>query len=74
MDGLEHVCKKFEEANKGLTVKDYGYGPATFDSMIYVEANKRWWMDNGEYASPIIYCPYCGIKLDSLLRKHREQL
>jgi hypothetical protein len=38
------------------------YGPAICD-ITYTDGETCWGTDNGEYRSPITFCPWCGIKL-----------
>jgi hypothetical protein len=40
------------------------YGPAVTGIDFW---NGQWWATNGEYATAISYCPFCGQKL------HREE-
>lgn len=36
------------------------YGPAI--NICYEDSNGNFWVANGEYASRVKYCPYCGKK------------
>ena len=36
------------------------HGPAVTEIYFW---SQNWWATNGEYATPISYCPFCGEKL-----------
>lgn len=44
---------------------DAFWGPAIANC--YEDIDGRLWVENGEYGSQVIYCPYCGTKAKSLL-------
>jgi hypothetical protein len=48
--------------------KPRGYGSAIDSTMEYDLETARWWIGNGEYGSPIRYCPYCGLDLMTLVK------
>jgi len=54
----KHECKNPVELPKD----DYLYG-AAIDNLFYDEEAKCWIADNGEYGSPIAFCPWCGERL-----------
>jgi hypothetical protein len=56
----EHTCSKYDKYQ--VDTFDYYYGNA-LDPYIYQDESGNWGVGNGEYASPIGYCPWCGIKL-----------
>lgn len=58
---LEFTQPVFTGANPDLG----GYGPA-IETTIVFGSDGKWWAGNGEYATPIAFCPWCGVKLDSL--------
>ena len=60
----KHECDKFEDIDMG-NEHGYPWGAAIDNLMWY--AGGHWWIGNDEYASSVIYCPYCGIELDTLL-------
>lgn len=43
------------------------FGPAISDITNGTSGdNTKWYADNYEYASQILYCPYCGVELAAL--------
>lgn len=61
-----HDCPVFQ----GLDVQDSRFGQALSQPVLaraeveYADyILTAWWADNGEYATRIYYCPFCGIKL-----------
>lgn len=42
---------------------DCMYGGA-IGAVVYDEGESSWGADNGEYRSPIAYCPWCGVRLE----------
>ena len=66
---LEHDCGKGEEAHKGEDGAPLhcGYGEAIQDGIGYDIDARRWWIGNGEYSSPVYFCPWCGLDLETKL-------
>ena len=67
-----HYCEKYRNLIKEVKKLDsekqhYMFGPAITDYMFNYEDSIFWWIDNGEYSSPILFCPYCGLELKTLL-------
>ena len=44
----------------GLLARSDIYGPAITSIMFW---DGQWWAGNGEYATAISFCPFCGVKL-----------
>ena len=67
-----HHCEKYKNLIKevgelGSEKQHYMFGNAITDSIHNFEDSKFWWIDNDEYASPILFCPFCGLELKTLL-------
>jgi hypothetical protein len=63
---MQHKCKEWDEVLDQDWKKIgsmFEYGNAIGD-IEYDEDNKHWKVTCHEYGSPIVYCPYCGIKLE----------
>lgn len=65
---LRHVCPEFLAVNKS-EYDFYLWGGAITESMEYHEDVQAWRIDNGEYASAVRFCPYCGLDLMTLVPK-----
>ena len=61
-----HTCAAYDEERSMLDVNWAlgGYGPAV-EVDIVLGSDGHWWADNGEYATPVRFCPWCGIRLDA---------
>lgn len=63
-DGWDyHACENPDQlraqGNARLGDEDHGYGEAV--TWVARSPQKTWWAWAGtEYASPIVYCPFCG--------------
>jgi hypothetical protein len=64
----EHCCPQYDPAHDGIAREDYHdhFGSAISNLMRYEANSARWWIGNGEYASPIRFCPWCGVDLATL--------
>lgn len=63
-----HKCaKKANALHKGLAPEYDMWGGAIGSDMEYIPEIDRWRIDNGEYASAIAFCPFCGIELATLV-------
>lgn len=64
---LIHECPEFDRCWDGITAGLIGgYGEAIGDKLYFREHGGFWVADNGEYASVIRFCPFCGIELRTL--------
>jgi hypothetical protein len=64
MEVLEkHKCKVMRDKELPIEEQriDGFYGPVIFD---IVKTSMGWIAHNGEYASHVWHCPFCGEKLD----------
>jgi hypothetical protein len=66
---LDHDCPKRDRAFENFSEKCGSYGPAFHDLPYWSKTSGCWAVSNGEYASPVWFCPYCGEEL----RPHREE-
>lgn len=66
-----HECPQYAPTNDGIPAEDNHnlYGGAISNRMRHDANGGRWWIDNGEYASPIRFCPWCGVELATLVSK-----
>lgn len=75
-----HNCKELkdnEDISWGGTSKEKSeafrrarvscYGPAV-KQIVYVENLDIWVATNGEYATAVKFCPFCGVNLKELFR------
>lgn len=66
-DWLEHICQDGLQARNENPDDEnpLGYGSAV--DRIEREPRGQWWAISvmAEYASPIKFCPYCGIRLEA---------
>lgn len=69
--GASHQCPEYGPIHAGIPLEDNHtlWGGAISNRMRYEANSRRWWIDNGEYASPIRFCPWCGIDLGSLVAR-----
>ncbi len=65
----KHRCKKRYNALNSRDLRDgfWKWGGAIEETMRWLPKAKRWRIDNGEYATAIAFCPYCGIDLMTLV-------
>jgi hypothetical protein len=59
MDTVKHHCPA------GTLERFYEYDyrskhGAAFTDITYIEGDDCWGADNGEYRSPVAFCPWCG--------------
>lgn len=67
---MKHKCQEKEYLYNKYdyhTIRQLGYGEA-IGEIKYSEEFKLWHTDNDEYASPINFCPFCGINLGKLIQ------
>lgn len=66
-----HECPDFQVFDDTIPREDYHnmYGGAISNRMALDANSGYWWIDNGEYASAIRFCPWCGVELATLERK-----
>lgn len=68
---ITHDCPQYDALNPtelaDLPPWFYLHGGAIASAMHYHRAAHRWRIDNGEYASAIAFCPYCGLDLLTLV-------
>jgi len=61
-----HKCPEYysvtAEPGKN-TPRHFGYGKALEAEIFYNETDKAWEAGNGEYATPVRFCPFCGVDL-----------
>lgn len=61
---VQHTCEALYAEREGF---EHRYG-AAIDTIDYVAPDETypgngWGAGNGEYRTPIAYCPFCGLKL-----------
>jgi hypothetical protein len=67
----KHECKEMVECVK--IYEEYGVAINSIEIRdhpkieseegVHVETSARWMANNGEYATAVNFCPFCGIKL-----------
>lgn len=67
---LEHECRQRDRAIEGQFETCGTHGPAFRNLPFWSEESGCWAVGNGEYASPVWFCPYCGEEL----RPHRGEV
>ena len=64
LENNRHICDdrdRLRDQSKGEEVEEY-YGEAVVEVLRLPDG--RWIAENGEFASFIRFCPFCGKKLD----------
>lgn len=60
----DHRCQALERSQKRgrdpVEVRFYGHA---IDVVFYDPETGRWYASNEKYATPIAFCPFCGLKL-----------
>lgn len=64
-----HNCGQGYPFHEG---ENCGYGLAIGDGIGYDEKGGKWWIGNGEYNSPVSFCPWCGLDLKTKLIEGTE--
>lgn len=59
-----HFCTKL-----GDDIADNFYGSAIVDCV--ENSDGTFWVENGEYASRVNYCPYCGMKAPNQIEERQ---
>ena len=65
----DHVCAAallFERTKDALAVGALGYGLLADPDDIECDVSGVWMLNNGEYAAPIFFCPWCGDRLEKV--------
>ena len=62
---------KVESHNCAGTLPSCAYGEAIYDCT--EDENSKLWVGNGEYASQVNFCPYCGFKARVLAKELNEK-
>ena len=65
-----HKCKNPVKFPK-ILYKDFPWYGIAISEICYDEKLKCWIADNGEYGSPVAFCPWCGEKLE--IKGEREK-
>jgi len=60
---LEHKCPQRDRVVRSFGEKLGSHGPAFENEPEYDSQHKCWAVTNGEYASPVWFCPFCGAEL-----------
>ena len=61
-----HDCSKIAaKLNEQASQKRFcwSYGAAISSVLTVDERSGFWSVGNGEYCSPVLFCPYCGVEL-----------
>lgn len=72
----EHNCNKlgavYRDIKERCVTQHYAHGEAFSNTFVNYGDSEYFWTDNNEYTNPILFCPYCGLDLRTLLIKQQD--